>query len=92
MREQTLCLQAAALDGKNSERDALQAYGNLQVSVAGLQEENKRLQQKLMRVEAAAARASELEAAMQRLTQVRHAHQRPALHACRTMHKLHTGL
>ena len=53
-----------------NDREALQAYGNLQVSVAKLQEENTRLQQKLLRIETEASRVSTLEDANRKLTQV----------------------
>lgn len=53
-----------------TESEALQAYGNLQVSVSKLTDENTRLQQKLMRVESEASRVAALEDANRKLTQV----------------------
>ena len=53
-----------------SEHEALQGYGNLQVSVSRLQEENTRLQQKVMRIEGEAQRSAALEEANRKLTQV----------------------
>ena len=60
------------VSGAANEHEALQAYGNLQVSVSKLQEENTRLQQKLLRIESEASRVSALEESNRKLTQVCH--------------------
>ncbi|KAK9795919.1 hypothetical protein WJX73_003637 [Symbiochloris irregularis] len=52
-----------------SETEALQAYGNLQVSVSKLTSENSRLQQKVLRIESESLRTAELEEANKKLTQ-----------------------
>ena len=58
------------LSGPAAEHEHLQNYGNLQVSVATLQKENTRLQQKLLRIENEAARVTVLEESNRKLTQV----------------------
>ena len=64
------CVQALPLPSGATENESLQAYGNLQVTAHRLQEENTRMQQKLMRIESEASRVSALEDANRKLTQV----------------------
>lgn len=62
-------MQLAAPGSNLSETEALQAYGNLQVSVSKLTSENSRLQQKVLRIESESMRTAELEEANRKLTQ-----------------------